>query len=909
MFPPIFSHNAREANQVLVFACCLLTLFTCPSTNAQQTNQQDQRSFEALKVTGKQRSKYLKNVPPSNSKPQESNTKNTAKQSSTPKADLETFKKIIQPILTKSCIDCHGPDSEEGNVRIDKLNPDLINGQDVSRWLEVFAVISNGEMPPPDEMEMPDEDRSKTVEWLSKEIQIASNVRRSEGNHSSFRRMTRYEFDYALRDLLGLPWNFAKDLPPEANSPDGFQNSSEMLHMSVSQLETYRELARQALTRATVFGERPPSTHWGVSMKDAGKVDWKKQNDQLEKLRAKHKDDPEKQKAEVEKQIAKFKVAHKRTYYKELSSGRTVTASWSYPGAKYANAPLKAPFEIPTTHTHAAILPQGGQQRLVIELGDKIPDSGIMRVRVKASRATKNPKKIPSIQLEFGWQASNEGRAQMLVSKKDTPVIATSESPQIIEWHIPLDDVYPRNSVRKRSTMGVTPSPSEYIRLVNSSLTGGDLRIDYVEVTAPFFQQWPPQSHHKIFIESENRNDESAYAREVLLAFMSKAWRREVTDVELSRKIRLLNTIRDQCGSFEEAMVEVLATVIASPNFLYVTQNADPTGHEFATRLSMFLWSSIPDEQLLTLAEKGKLKDPKVLDSQVQRMLRDPRSKRLSEKFVHQWLHLQILDFLDLKQHFPQFRTAKSSMQREPIEFFHEVLKSNGSILDFIHSDFAVVDERLARHYGIKDIRGNHFRKVKIADTQKRGGILTQAATLTMNADGKDSHPLKRGIWLLESILNDPPPPPPPNVPEIDLADPEIAKMTLKERIENHRNHAACRSCHSKIDPWGIAFENYDAVGRWRTSVGGKPVDANSKLFNKQKIDGMDGLKRYLLEYRQDQFVRAVVYKLATYALGRPLTFADRSSIDKITTEVRKQDDQLAKAILLIVQSELFRSN
>ena len=176
-----------------------------------------------------------------------------------------------------------------------------------------------------------------------------------------------------------------------------------------------------------------------------------------------------------------------------------------------------------------------------------------------------------------------------------------------------------------------------------------------------------------------------------------------------------------------------------------------------------------------------------------------------------------------------------------------------------------------------------------------------------MNSDYPDSHPLKRAIWLLESLLDDPPPPPPPAVPQIDLADPEIAKMTLKQRIEDHRNQAACLSCHVKIDPWGIAFENYDALGRWRDQIKGEPVDASSELFNRQTLDGMDGLKRFLLQNRQAQFVRAVVSKLATYALGRPLAFADRAEVDAITAKVRLQGDGLRSAIDAIVQSELFQ--
>ncbi|MFL2871073.1 MAG: DUF1588 domain-containing protein, partial [Pirellulaceae bacterium] len=243
-------------------------------------------------------------------------------------------------------------------------------------------------------------------------------------------------------------------------------------------------------------------------------------------------------------------------------------------------------------------------------------------------------------------------------------------------------------------------------------------------------------------------------------------------------------------------------------------------------------------------------------------------------------------------------------------EFFYEVLSNNASILDFLHANYMVINEKLAVHYGIAGVLGNDFRRVELDDAQisQRGGLLTQAGLLTMNSSGADSHPLKRGIWLLESILNDPPPPPPPAVPEIDLADPEIAKMTLKERIEDHRNHAACMSCHAKIDPWGIAFENFDALGRWRNDIKGQAVDATSTLFNNQTLAGMNGLKTYLLTNRQDQFARALVFKMSTYALGRPLTFGDRASVDQITADLRKEGDGLATMIKLIVTSDLFKS-
>ena len=313
---------------------------------------------------------------------------------------------------------------------------------------------------------------------------------------------------------------------------------------------------------------------------------------------------------------------------------------------------------------------------------------------------------------------------------------------------------------------------------------------------------------------------------------------------------------------------------------------------------------------LTELAAEGKLNDPEVLIGQTTRMLADPRANRFSQQFVRQWLGMQLLDFLKVDKKFnSQFDAdLKAAMQGEPVAMFREVLQQNHSILDFLHADYVMVNERLAKHYDLADVYGPRFRKVPLEANHNRGGLLTQAGLLAMNSDGKDSHPLKRGIWLLESILHDPPPPPPPNVPEIDLADPEILKMTLKERMEDHRSKPACFSCHAKIDPWGIAFENFDAIGSWRTQVGDHPVDATSQLFNKQKLNGMDGLKRFLLENRQDQFARALVHKLTTYALGRPLGLADRSGIDQITADLRQQDDGLATLVTLIVTSELFQS-
>lgn len=847
-------------------------------------------------------------------------TKPSTATDSVPEQNLERFADRIRPLLERECIDCHGPDAQEGNLRIDTLDADLVRGQDVTWWLEVFAVLSKGEMPPPEEGDLTDQERSRIVDWLASEIQTASLIRRSEQEHSSFRRLTRYETNHLLQDLLGLPFDFAKDLPPEANSEDGFQNSSEMLHMSAQQFATYRELARNALLQATVRGERPDQLHWGVTMEAASEREWAVQEAELEKIRQQSDgSDSDAVQAEVERKLASYRQPPGRTHYKQRDDGRTAVATWRYPQAKYAWAPTS----IPTTPTApapsnvVAVIPP--RQKLVVELGDRIPERGTLRVRVRASKTSPEPSPFPSLQLEFGWQASNDSHASLRISDHDLLVEATPDDPQFYQWEIPLSEIYPRNLVRHVNQLGDLPNPSEYIRLVNSSVSQSALQLDYVEVVAPVYQQWPPESHRRIFFDrdsqdSDSQEVEAAYAREILSRFMERAWRRPVGEPEVERKLALFDRLRPQCEDFQHAIIEVLTTVLSSPQFLYVGQmpgdDARHAQYGLASRMALFLWCGLPDQQLLTLAAQGRLAEPDVLAQQVRRMLADERSRRFAEQFVRQWLGLQLLDYLQVdRSAHPQFDPAlKESMQEEPVAFFHELLRRDESVIDFLHADFAIVNERLARHYGIPDVSGNHFRRVSFPPETRRGGLLTQAGILAMNSDGKDSHPLKRGVWLLERVLNDPPPPPPPAVPKIDVADPEIAKLTLKQRIERHRDQAACRSCHMKIDPWGIAFENFDAIGRWRTEVDGVPVDAKSVLFNQKELDGIDGLKRYLLTQRQDQFAGALVHKLMTYAIGRPLTFSDHAEVDRVTAQLRRQGDGLATLITLIVQSDLFQA-
>lgn len=811
-----------------------------------------------------------------------------------PKANLTYFQESVGPILNKSCLPCHGPEKSEGRLRIDQLNPDLLTGPDVERWSEVYNALSKSEMPPEDASDyaLADADRGRIVDWLSEELNQASLVRRNSKEHSSFRRLTKYEYNYALQDLLGLPYALANQLPPETASEDGFKNSSELLQMSVMQFETYRELGLKALKRATVSGERPQAVTYVISMPE-----------EMSKAKS-TKDDTA---ADEGKKNKRKPRNEQQLFHRETGE------SIPFPGGKTMPRTDAVVGQTPAVSQVVLVLPRSHELKL--DLDRFLPDEGIMRVRLRAGRSTMNPDEYASLRLIFSAHTSNNANFSQTVGERDIPVTASADDPQWIHFDIPLSDIQ-RNPFRKLET--TFPRRDEFLHIHNvSNSHGGEdplqVLIDHIEISAPFYEQWPPKTHTDIFFESGSRSDEQVYGREVLSRFLKRVWRRPVTAPDVDQFMDLFARYRPGFATFEDAMVEVLATALATPEFLYLTQRAtadetQPSSRisevEFASRLSMFLWSSIPDDDLLKLAEQGKLREPNVLTAQVNRMLEDPRSKRFSQNFVEQWLGL---DRMSSVTHVND-NALRESMLEEPVAFFEEVLKNNRSVLDFIHSDYALVNERLAAHYQIPNVYGPHFRNVPITPQTNRGGLLTSAAIMTMNSDGTDSHPLKRGVWMLRRILDDPPPPPPPNVPEVDLTDPRILQMTLKERIADHRDNAACVSCHSRIDPWGIAFENYDALGVYRTHIKNQPVDATSELFNRQTLEGIDGLKRYLLTDRQDQFARAMVHKLTAYALGRPLSFGDRADVDSLTAQFRRRDDGLGDLIHLIVSSSVFNS-
>jgi hypothetical protein len=381
---------------------------------------------------------------------------------------------------------------------------------------------------------------------------------------------------------------------------------------------------------------------------------------------------------------------------------------------------------------------------------------------------------------------------------------------------------------------------------------------------------------------------------------------------------------RKTADTLEASVRETLGVALSSPRFLGLpvsrttaaTRRLDD--HELASRLSYFLWSTMPDERLFRLADEGKLRDAATLSVQVRRMIQDPRAWSFIEQFPEQWLDLDRLQRVVVSKSYPGFDDQlAAAMRLETIHFFGEVLRSDLTIFQFLDSDFTCVNDLLAAHYGIAGVTGPQFRRVKLDVGLHRGGVLTHASILTGNSDGRDGHPIKRGVWLLKNLFDEAPPPPPPNVPELNREGPGLKNLTIPQSLAVHRNSPTCMSCHQKIDPWGIAFEEYDAVGNWqRAGVGQalrqqrtqEPIDSQAVLPGGVQVAGMRDLKDELLRTKSDDFRRAMLHKVMAYALGRSLTLNDVEAADKLVPALRDRGDRLPALIELIVASEPFQS-
>jgi hypothetical protein len=447
---------------------------------------------------------------------------------------------------------------------------------------------------------------------------------------------------------------------------------------------------------------------------------------------------------------------------------------------------------------------------------------------------------------------------------------------------------------------------------------GGDrgLHVDSMVVRGPvnLKPEALPESHRRILFCAPDYGDQSRLdcARQVVARFAERAFRRPVSADEVENVVGIFRLAQDKGESFERGVQLALTTVLASPRFLFLVEPEETredrplNDFELASRLSYFLWSSMPDDELFAQARAGTLRAN--LRGQVVRMLDDRKSDEFIRNFAGQWLQLRKLAGVakdtDLFRDFDD--SLRNAMRQESERFFGYVLRHDRSVLELLDSDYTFVNDRLARHYGISGVSGDEFRKVALAD-RRRGGVLTQASTLTLTSNPNRTSPVKRGQWILQQLLGTPPPPPPPEVPKLDESKQAADAASLRERMEVHRTNPQCASCHEQMDPLGFALENYDAVGRWRSMDGGFPIDSSGELIGGRKFTDINDLKQLLAKTARKKFARCLVENMLTYGLGRGLEAYDYCLVEEIRERLAANDYRIRNIIFGIVESKAFQ--
>jgi hypothetical protein len=463
-----------------------------------------------------------------------------------------------------------------------------------------------------------------------------------------------------------------------------------------------------------------------------------------------------------------------------------------------------------------------------------------------------------------------------------------------------------KGKIRKKKVK-VFPEDPDFPRII----------IESVEIIRNDYPSWPPPPHRRIIREGEELSDPQALEK-ILARFLRRAWRRPANGDEVNKWLAHYERMRKQADTPVLALREILSAALASSHFLYLSepfrsdQPRKLNAHELATRLSYFLWSSMPDEELSALADSGRLLESKVLREQFARMLADDKADRFAGQFSMQWLDLEGVDRVAVNpQYYKDFDNAlKPDMIAETQAFFREILRSNTSALQFLDADFTMLNARLAKHYGLKGPRSQNFERVSLHGTDRPGGVLGHASTHLAGSDGADSHPIKRAVWIREHLLHDPPNPPPPDVPSVEKSVPNFEKLSIREQMEVHREKEACADCHRNIDPWGIALERFDAIGlpREKTARRKKPVSTDTVLPGNYPAGGLGDLQKYLLTERRDQFVRALVTKIFIYALGRSVELRDSPLIEELSESFARDGYRLPSLMADIVTSQPFLS-
>ena len=781
-------------------------------------------------------------------------------------------------LFAEHCQKCHSGKKPKGDFEIASLSQDFSDRKNREMWLNVMEQLEAGKMPPKAKPRPPGHEVQTVIQWIGERAGAAEVARRAAEGRVVLRRLNRAEYANTVRDLLGVDVDLTDLLPPDT-SVSGFDNSAEALHTSSYLMRNYLDAADRVLNEAIANKPQP----WLL----------KKRFDIREEK----------------------SVKATGSVYRHVDDGVAIFASWE-------SANIRVTMWNFRSHLR-------GKYRFRISGYGFQSEGKPINFRVTAGTL-------------------KEVTEERLIDYFAVP----ANKPTVIEF---TEQLEPENRIRIIA-QGLPALPPAVEKVGADKYTGPGLVIQWVDVEGPLLASWPPPSHQGIFGDLPITRMPSASdpdyrevvsqqpmvdAERILREFARRAFRRPVTDEDIKPFLARVKTKLEQKYSFEQAVRVGLRGVLVSPDFLFLLEKADarsvaqkdpstlakPTAlddYALASRLSYFLWSSMPDEPLFALAAAHKLREPGVLREQVERMLADPKAKAFTENFTGQWLSLRAIDATSPDRTlYPEYDDIlKTASVKETALFFNEVLKNDLSLTNFVSSDFTFVNARLAKHYGIPGIEGTEMRKVTLPPESHRGGVLTMASVMKVTANGTTTSPVLRGAWVLERILGTPAPKPPADVEAIE---PDIrGATTIRAQLEKHRQVASCASCHSKIDPPGFALESFDVIGGWREKYRslanngekdangrrvrpGPAVDPGDVLPDGRKFHDIDEYKKLLLDDKE-QLARALTEKLLAYSTGAAPTKADKPEIETIVSHVRDQKYGFKSLIHEIVQSQLFQT-
>jgi hypothetical protein len=864
------------------------------------------------------------------------------------------YEKEIRPVLQKFCADCHNSDKKKGDLDLTNplAKPDFAADHDV--WEKMAELMANREMPPEKKPQPSEDERHLVTHWIEQQMQSLAASEAPNPGRVTLRRLNKEEYRRTVYDLIAVDYN-PEDFPADEVGY-GFNNIGDVLSLSPMLMEKYltaaEEIARKAISadpprvpRQRIRGEKFESTNDAIRPlgsralglyregEATTQADFMRAGEYVIRVRA-HADlaGPESPKLAIKvggKEVGRFGVDTEKPKVYELrikaEAGRQdVSVAYlnnyndnSNPDPKMRgdrnlfveSVEIEGPLdgkpepEVRTVDSWRWRLPENtafDESRAMVfssngeadaEWDFPVKDEYLIRVRAHGNRGGSE---LPKVRIALGGReravfdvAAKEGRAEIYQVR-----VSVDAGKQKISVAFTNDFFDPAKNQDRNLIVGA------------------------VEVVGPInaAQGSLPRSHRELITRMPQAGQEQEVAREILTKFARRAYRRNVSDEEIAKLVGFVDLAMKNGGNFLEGIQVAVQAALVSPHFLFrweMDSAAVKPGEvrhlgdfEVASRLSYFLWSSMPDRELFELAERGELLNGDNLEKQIARMLKDWRSRSLVENFGGQWLQLHNVYEVDPDPgKYPQFsHELREDMRRETFAFIEAIIKDDRSVLDFVDARFTFLNERLARHYGIDGVKGNDFRRVDLPADSPRGGVLTMGSVLLATSMPTRTSPVIRGKWILEQILGTPPPPPPPNVPPLEAKTID-ANLPLRKRLEIHRESADCAGCHAKIDPLGFALENFDAIGAFRTMDGPNPVDTAGKLPNGTEINGAADLKKVI---KGDKFVQSLAEKMMIYALGRGLERYDKKALQGVFDASKAGEYRFSKVVGAIVRSEPF---